>query len=225
MSTLSIFVDESGDFGEYSCHSPYYVVSMVLHDQALDLSYQLKRLDEDLKNLGFPNHVIHTEPLIRRELDYSNLTPNTRRALLAKLFFFATKCDISYKSFVFEKKDFDDTLKLQGRIAREISHFIRGNTDFFYKFDNIILYYDNGQAELNRILNTLLATEFTNYEVRRVLPCDYRLFQLADFICTFTLIEKKLERGHLSKSEGLIFHSKKDLKKDFLKGIHRKEFP
>lgn len=224
MSTLSIFVDESGDFGEYSNHSPYYVVSMILHDQSFNLSYQLKRLDEDLKNLGFPDHVVHTEPLIRRELDYSNLSPNIRRAILAKLFFFATKCDISYKAFIFEKKDFDDPLRLHGKIAREISQFFRANTDFFYKFDNIILYYDNGQAELNRILNTLLATEFSNYEVRRVLPRDYRLFQLADFICTFTLIEKKIEHGHLSKSETLIFHSKKDLKKDFLKGIHRKEF-
>ena len=32
MKELSIFVDESGDFGEYDHHSPFYIISMVLHD-------------------------------------------------------------------------------------------------------------------------------------------------------------------------------------------------
>ena len=38
MKKLSIFVDESGDFGEYSPHSPYYIITMVLHDQSKDIS-------------------------------------------------------------------------------------------------------------------------------------------------------------------------------------------
>lgn len=29
MNDLSIFVDESGDFGKYARHSPYYIVTMV----------------------------------------------------------------------------------------------------------------------------------------------------------------------------------------------------
>ena len=33
MKELSIFVDESGDFGEYAQHSPYYIVFMILHDR------------------------------------------------------------------------------------------------------------------------------------------------------------------------------------------------
>ena len=28
MSELSIFIDESGDFGPYEYHSPYYIISM-----------------------------------------------------------------------------------------------------------------------------------------------------------------------------------------------------
>ena len=31
--TLSIFIDESGDFGAYEEHSPYYIVSAVFHNQ------------------------------------------------------------------------------------------------------------------------------------------------------------------------------------------------
>jgi len=31
---LSVFIDESGDYGEYEYHSPYYIISMAFHDQA-----------------------------------------------------------------------------------------------------------------------------------------------------------------------------------------------
>ena len=33
MKELSIFIDESGDFGEYDYHSPWYIVTMVFHEQ------------------------------------------------------------------------------------------------------------------------------------------------------------------------------------------------
>ena len=91
-------------------------------------------------------------------------------------------------------------------------------------FDHVILYYDNGQRELTRILNMALATELSNYDVRRVFPWEYKLFQVADLICTLKLTEKKVERQGLSHSEQYIFHSKRDLYKDYLKPISRKEW-
>ena len=36
--TLSIFIDESGDFGTYESHNPFYVVSMVIHDQSININ-------------------------------------------------------------------------------------------------------------------------------------------------------------------------------------------
>ena len=41
MKELSIFVDESGDFGEYDYRSPFYIVSMVFHDQSIDIKGDL----------------------------------------------------------------------------------------------------------------------------------------------------------------------------------------
>ena len=38
---------------------------------------------------------IHTEPLIRREEIFQNKSPNERRALFSKLFYFVMKSDIS----------------------------------------------------------------------------------------------------------------------------------
>ncbi len=30
---LSCIIDEAGDFGKYDSHSPYYIVSVVIHEQ------------------------------------------------------------------------------------------------------------------------------------------------------------------------------------------------
>ncbi len=73
MSGLSIFVDESGDFGEYAKHSPYYAVTMVFHDQGVDLSQQIEILNRNLNNLGYENVAIHTEPLLQRRYDENKL--------------------------------------------------------------------------------------------------------------------------------------------------------
>lgn len=88
----------------------------------------------------------------------------------------------------------------------------------------IILYYDYGQIELSKILNHMMALHFTNYEIKKILPQNYKLFQAADFACAIELIAKKIERKSLTKSETLIFNSKNSFKKDFLKELRKKLF-
>ena len=52
MKELSIFVDESGDLGEYDYRAPYYIISMVFHDQNYDMNKELAILEESLTHLG-----------------------------------------------------------------------------------------------------------------------------------------------------------------------------
>jgi len=225
MKELSIFVDESGDFGEYSQHAPYYIITMVFHDQSNDISSNITKLNNALRQIGYGDEqAVHTEPLIRREPPYQYFQPNERRAIFAKLYYFTLNSEIRYKSFVFRKSEYENSFKLEARMARDLSQFIRENLSYFQGFEKVILYYDNGQHELNRILNTVLATQLAEYDVRKVIPNEYRLFQVADLICTLELLRVKVECGKLSNSEERIFHSARDLKKDFLKGIHKKEF-
>lgn len=223
MKTLSIFVDESGDFGPYSKHSPYYIVSMVFHNQSIDINESIEKLNNELNNLGFKDHVIHTEPLIRKEEDYSNLSPNERRAIFSKLYYFALKTDIKYKSFIVYKSECSNEIELEAKIAKQLSRFVKDNINKFLSYDKVILYYDNGQRQLNSILNTLFASELSNYEVRKAYQKDYRLSQVADLMCTLKSLEDKDDKKVLSKSELLLFHSYSDLKKDFIKRIKSKE--
>jgi len=58
---LSVFIDESGDFGEYCYHSPYYMVAMVLHEQRHSLSNEINML-RALEHPGLPSlHDVFTE--------------------------------------------------------------------------------------------------------------------------------------------------------------------
>ena len=59
MKELSIFVDESGDFGDYAEHSSYYIISLVLHDQTIDIRDDVDWLETRLAELGYPIHCMH----------------------------------------------------------------------------------------------------------------------------------------------------------------------
>ncbi len=225
MKELSIFVDESGDFGEYEKHSPYYIVTLVFHNQSKDISANIKSLNHSLKQMGYGDgQAIHTAPLIRREKPYQFYKPNERRSIFSKLYYFTLNCDIKYKSFIFRKNELKNNLQLETKISKDLSLFIQKNLSYFQSFEKVILYYDNGQHELNRILNAALSSRLADYETRKVLPSDYRLFQVADLICTLELLKIKSEKESLSNSELKLFHSKRDLQKDFIRGIEKKEF-
>lgn len=82
MKELSVFVDESEDFGEYEKHAPYYIVTMVFHDQDTDIATNISTLNNALKQIEYGDgQAIHTGPLIRRERPYQFFYPNERRAI------------------------------------------------------------------------------------------------------------------------------------------------
>ena len=64
---LSVFIDESGDFGPYDAAAPYHLVAMILHNQDINITENILLMDEHIDRLGYPNHAIHTGPLIRIE--------------------------------------------------------------------------------------------------------------------------------------------------------------
>lgn len=46
MKELSVFIDESGSFGEYDRQSPYYIITMVFHDQSININDSIVKLDQ-----------------------------------------------------------------------------------------------------------------------------------------------------------------------------------
>lgn len=223
MKELSVFIDESGDFGEVKERPAYYLVTFVFHDQDNDINQQVAKLEESMKNAGFDVEYIHTGPVIRREEVFAKYSIDERRKLLYKMLNFINACPISYLTVVVDRKEAIDKVSLSGKLAKAINVEINVHKDFFSCFDKIIVYYDNGQNELSAILNAVFSIQFSNVEFRKAEPQKYRLLQAADFICSMELIRIKRDEKRLSKSEKQFFYKPQELKKTFLKSIEKKK--
>ena len=99
---------------------------------------------------------------------------------------------------------------------------LRSNEDFWNSFDKVIIYYDNGQIELTKILTSVFSTLYTHVEFRKVKPVDYKLFQIADLICTMELLAEKADTNSFSRSEMEFFDNIRDFKKNYLKHLKKK---
>lgn len=223
MKELSIFIDESGDFGEYDYRSPFYIISMVMHNQSIDISHDLKKLNNELNMMGYSNHCIHAGPIIRQEEEYRFIELEKRRKILKHLMTFLRKINVQCNTVYIEKKPLEDEISATSKLSKQIASFILENYEFFLSFDSIKIYYDNGQVEVNKILASVFNSLLNNVEFRKVLPSEYRLFQVADLICTLKLTELKLKNHSLSKSEKYFFGDERTLKKNYLKPMKNKE--
>lgn len=220
---LSIFIDESGDFGKYDKNSPYYLVTMIFHDQSQSIAEQLVRLDESLRNRNHAGHYLHTGPLIRKEDVYKDMNIDERKQILNSFVTFATKIDFTYKTFAVDKKSCSNQFKLISVLSQQIRDFLAESNDFFEQFNKIIIYYDNGQKQLTAIIAALFNAVNTDFK-ENVSPGYYRLFQIADLITAFELINTKHLINANSKSEKQFFKNMRSFYKNYYKRLEKHKF-
>ncbi len=223
LKILSCFVDETGDFGQYDPHCPYYMVTAVLYDQSISIENQLNGLEQYLSDLGFPHHALHAGPLIRKEGDYQYMTMEKRKKMFNLLFNFTRKIPVHFFCAKVKKSECKDEDDLDAKLTKAIKAEITRSDEFWNSFDKIIIYYDNGQKALKRVLNITFNSLFSDVEVRKIQPADYRLFQVADLICTLELTLEKIEKGLFSKTDDAFFHGAHDFKKEYWRKIKTKE--
>lgn len=223
MKELSVFVDESGDFGEYDFRAPFYILSLVFHDQRIDINDDLAFLESEMRNIGWPNHCVHAGPIIRAEYEYKECSLYERQQIIRRLMTFTRKLDIRFKSIYVEKKKGSDEIEITGNLSRQLADLVRQNMNMFSEYDVVKVYYDNGQTEVTKILVSVFTTLLSNVKFIKVIPSDYRLFQVADLICTLKLTELKSERHMLSKSEQYFFQDDRTFKKNYIKPLTKKQ--
>lgn len=166
MKELSIFIDESGDFGFSNGSSKYYSITLLFHDQSKDISNHIEKITNKLGN----KEPVHSGPLIRRESPYYDIPIKDRRKIFNSIFFFSSTSPISYFNLIYNKKNFENPLKLQGKMSKDIYSFLFSIQDFLITFDKIKIYYDNGQYQITAIINNVFSILGFNYEIKRVAP-------------------------------------------------------
>ena len=224
MKELSIFVDESGDFGKYDFHSPYYILAFVFHDQENDISEEIAVLNHKLSRYGLQNRAVHTGPVIRKEEEYSAFTIEDRRTIMRHLISFYRHAEINCTAVHIEKKHIGVLENMAAALAAKISAFITKYLTVFQSFDVVKIYYDNGQILVSKILHSVFCSLLVNVQFKKaVKPSNYRLFQIADMICTMELIRLKMETNLLSNSELSFFGEPRVIRRSFLKIIDTKK--
>jgi len=217
--TLSVFIDESGDFGKYNKENPYYLITMVFHEQSHSIISQMDNLNEQLRFQGYLSHSLHTGPLIRKEEKYIDLTFDERRKIFTSFIHFTRNVDITYKTFILRKRASDNERILMISLSQQIRDYLSQKEDL-NNYEKIVVYYDNGQIQLTHIIRAVFEDSRTSF--RTVKPYNYRLFQVAELITTMELINLKKANNSNSKSEIAFFGSMNKFHKNYYKLIKKK---
>ena len=225
MNGIEIFIDESGDFGPYSEHCPYYVVTMVFHDRVESLYDKLRDLEYRLQVLGLENHCVHSSPAIRGEDEYFGVELALRRKVIANLMAFAHSASFKYRCFFSLKTATSTEASLVADLHQQIDSFVTENFERLAAYSDVTVCYDSGQKQISKLLVDTLATRFSAVRMTRTLPIQSRLSQVADLVCTMKRIARRLsETGNLARPESYFFGGAKNFRKNWIKSILRNEW-
>ena len=223
MKKLSIFVDESGNFGLSKQNSSIYIFTLVLHDNLNELSTFFKAIERELRNVNEGNCYIHTYSLIRKRDEYKDLDISKRRKILNIVSHFVNNMPIWYLCIKQDKKNLNDENQLSKCLEKNLMREINNNLNFFLDFDLVTIYYDNGQKQLRDVLQSTFRKKLKHIVFEVVNPRDYLLFQVADYISTLELINIKYETNRVNLSEQFFFGTATNFKKNYYRNISKKK--
>ena len=218
---LSIFADESGDRAGLS---RYYVLCLVFHDQSIDITKDISKYEEHLAHSNLPNIPFHSEPLLNGRKDYELIDIKNRKKMLSAFATLVRHLPFRYASFTYKRYELSDPDRLSAQMKRDISRFLFNYLDFFQQYDTIKIYYDNGQDIVKRALvdslNFVLSTGVV--QRRKTSMTDYRLEQVADYLCTIELASIKYTANENGGTYNKFFGGIGTFKKNWLKQARRK---
>ena len=139
---------------------------------------------------------------------------------------FVRKVDFKYKCFALDKKFVSNETAIHDSLLQLLVRFLIDNANTLIEYDQLKIYYDDGQPQIKRLLGEAFALFASKTVfVQDVQPEKYRLFQVADVLCTLELLKLKLQTGErLSRSEFEFFNGLQNLRKNYLKPLVSKEY-
>lgn len=131
---------------------------------------------------------------------------------------------ISYRTFVYRRSEFEDLTKLTARMKRDISNLLFDHLEFFQGFDEVKVYYDKGQDIVKQTLDQSIGFVLSKrvVERRKTSMTDYRLEQVADYLCTIELASVKYAAKENGETYNKFFDGIGAFKKNWLKQARRK---
>lgn len=221
MKEISCFVDESGSD---NLRDRYYLVALVLHDQSDLLANEIGRYEQSLRDKGLSDIPLHAGPLMTGHEDYEGMGIADRKRLLSSFRVFFRNIPVRYTCVGLRLSEYSDTAQVEAAMRRAISDFLFDHLAYFQGFDDVKIYYDNGQATvahaLHRAMDFALAKDAVVY--RAATPERYRLSQAADYVCTMELAALRYRDKRATPTDDKFFGTWSQFKKGILKEMRAK---
>ena len=153
--------------------------------------------------------MIHLADLVARRGDYKEFSFEQRKNIFWSIFYFSKRVNVQIHTTIVDKRFKNSRVQLNRELATAINEFFDSISAYMNEFDQVVVYYDNGQEALGAIIDTLLITK-NNVEHRIEFDHkDKRLFQVSDML-TFVdkIVYKHNNNMALTKSEDYFFNPK-----------------
>ncbi len=222
MRELSIFCDESGGMNGTS---KYRLVVLVFHDQGDDFSRDIARYQFDLANKNLNDIPFHASPLMYGKPPYDGIEMAVRRKMFASFSCFQRGLPFRYVCFAYKRSEVQGENKYVARLRRDLVVFLSDNLDFFQSFDKVKIYYDDGQQTITNALHAAFEYEFSRQALlyKNASPKEYRLSQVADYLCTLELTALKFDAHEITATDEAFFGlSAATFKRNYLKKARKK---
>ena len=221
MKELSVFVDESGD---KSLHARYFLVTVVIHDQANKITEKINAYEQSLATADLPNIPFHSEPLLNGHEGYADLSLSQRKKLLYSFNVLVQRLPIQYATFVYKHREHKDPEVLAQHIERDLTALLNEHLQLFQDFDKVKIYYDNGQKLVRQALYGAISSCLSQQAVirKKTTMTEYRLAQVADYLCAIELAAVKYAAKENGRTYDKFFGGIGTFKKNWLKQARRK---
>lgn len=225
--TLDIFVDESGSFSYPDDISRFYIICAVLHNSEDSIDLYAENLDRAFENMKLANLCFHAGPIIRHERGFEFMNWELRSYIFSKMMAFARQVDFSYRCICVDKKFVGSLGQILANLRNGLRNLATEIVNAGEGTEKVRVFYDKGQTQITDMLSSVLPTTFKSPVefVPDVKPAKYKLFQLADLLCTVELISQKLDAGlTMTQSENRFFGGPKAFKHNILRRLKGKKF-
>lgn len=221
LKLLSCFADEAG---QQDMGAGYYLLTLVLHDQADDIAPCIAAYEARLAFEGLPDTPFHGVDLLHGHGRYETQDAATRKRLLVAFSMFVRTLPIKYKTFAYNSNDVVDAKDLRSRMRRDIVNFIFEHLSWFQGYDSVPIYYDGGHSAvtvaLHEAFDYALARDVAIY--KELSHETKRLAQAADYLCSIELANVRYEAGDVSSTYERFYGNARKFKQNYLKQAKRK---
>lgn len=205
---LNIFVDETGEFGFSKGSSKLYGVSLVFHEQKDDLAKHILQLNQNLAARDF-YHMVHMGDLVMGHGDFEHMSITERRKIYLNLYRFAKLVPARYHTIIIDKRTAKSASALARAIQYQLNAVILDHLEYFQKFHEVIVYYDNGQSKLTQALNQSFGQIYGYHQQSEFDHAKKKLFQVADMLTYVDKLIYKYNHGiKFTKTEYTFFNDK-----------------